>query len=146
MFVNDQAHIKASQCKTLPAGVDKVAWWLQAQRGAVSMAPAVFAVVSECVSSAQAGKQTPDGTPMDAQTSSHDEEGQPEIAESENILKRGLDCAAAWFKLGVLLTIPGSAYECAPSPTFSRAQIVHYVDWTTTPSVGQGWYFSPARV
>lgn len=107
--------------KYLAVGVDKVAWWLQAQRSVVSMAPAVFSVVSECVSSAQADKQTQLGanTSMDAHTNSQDGDAHTDCADSENLLKRGLDCAAAWFKLGVLFTVPGNKYEYAlPSACF----------------------------
>ncbi|NJR43650.1 MAG: hypothetical protein HC767_14370 [Akkermansiaceae bacterium] len=81
------------------------------------MAPAVFAVISECVSSAQEGKQTPHGASMDAQASAQDEQRQAEVAENESILKRALECAAAWFKLGVLLTLPSSTYEYDLSST-----------------------------
>ena len=97
-----------------------MAWWLQAQRTAISMAPAVFAVVSESVSSAQADKQAHDeaNSSMDANAHSdrNTEDAHAGNADSELLLQRGLDCAAAWFKLGVLLTIPGSAYECAAPP------------------------------
>ena len=98
-----------------------MAWWLQAQRTAIRMAPAVFAVVSESVSSAQSDKQAhaEANTSMDAHANVHDEDAPAGNADSELLLKRGLDCAAAWFKLGVLLTIPGSAYEYVFTPSHS---------------------------
>jgi hypothetical protein len=92
-------------------GVDKVGWWLQAKMHVVSMAPAVFAVVSECLASVLDDKEAANGVSIDAQTASNDHEIQPEIVDKESLLKRAFDCAAAWFKLGVLLTTPCSVYE-----------------------------------
>lgn len=92
-------------------GVDKVAWWLQAQKGAMAMAPAVLGVVAEGLDTVREPKQSNDTSPMDSQANGDCEDTQLQPADGEHVLTRGLHCAAAWFKLGVLLTMPSSSYE-----------------------------------
>lgn len=87
------------------AGVDKVAWWLQARRSVGGMAAMVLPFITECVSKPDAGALP-----------SHEGNQQHAVEDTRrSFMQRSLACASAWFRLGVLFTLPSAAFECALS-------------------------------
>lgn len=72
------------------------------------MAPMVLPFVTECISK-------PNATGMNG---SHADNQPAGIStSSRSLLQRSLACASAWFRLGVLFTLPAQAFECALSPS-----------------------------
>jgi hypothetical protein len=82
--------------------MDKLAMWLAAQRATIALAPAVLLVISECLQAVQGHT----AAAADAT------DGAMPHAEQQLLVTRALDCSAAWFRLGVLFTMPASVFEC----------------------------------